>query len=590
MMGTIFCEVDRVDYVNLRMGIQAPLQDTATATQTFENKYWVNNGIYPFAFCNGEIMLTFKFYRSLLFAALATPLFTGCGGVANSEPGGQHPPTSSGGIIIAPPDTPLPPTDPVVGDKYTSVGTNPFVSTIHDPLSTFAADVDSASYDIFRRDINNYNVLPNSNSVRLEEYVNYFHYDYPVPQADAEHPFVITVDAAPHILDRDTQIMRVGIQAKKSLIEEHKGANLVFLVDVSGSMGTPEKLPLVKQLLSESLDILDPSDRVSIVTYASGTALRLEPTEVASKEEIRNVIQSLVASGGTYGAGGIQLAYEQAADGFIEGGINHVMLCSDGDFNVGASSTEALIQLIEEKRKTGVTFTALGFGRGNLNDAMLEATSNAGNGTYAVISSATQASQYVTERLLSNIQFVAKDMKIQVEFNPTMVSAYRLLGYENRNVLDGDFRDDQVDAGEVGAGHSVTALYELVMNGHSVPVVDNAPPMVDGAEYTGEVDINAEAIAIIRVRYKNIDATEADPAVEVTTTLDTIEANIDLVDADFRWAVATAAFAEILKQSPYGDSRFIEQIASIVDEQKTRDQDRTEFANLFAKARLKLGL
>ncbi len=304
------------------------------------------------------------------------------------------------------------------GDRFDPPGTNPFVVVAHDPLSTFAADSDTASYDIFRRDIAAGH-LPNPASVRIEEYVNFFEYDYAPPAVDSTTPFSVHLAAARHLLDRDTTLFRVGIQGKVAPpAQEKPAANLVFLVDVSGSMSGPSGLPLAKYVLRQSLEVLDPDDTVSIVSYSDDVTVALEPTPASETETILAVINGLRAGGSTAGAAALGAAYEQAAGGFIEGGMNHVVMCTDGDFNVGPSSTEAMVELIEEKRETGITLAVLGFGFGNLNDKMMEAVSNKGDGVYSHISSQEIADEYVAERLLSNMYFIAKNMKIQVEFNP----------------------------------------------------------------------------------------------------------------------------------------------------------------------------
>jgi Ca-activated chloride channel homolog len=463
--------------------------------------------------------------------------------------------------------------------------TNPFVEVAHDPLSTFAVDVDTASYDIFRRDVNA-GTLPVPTQVRLEDFVNFFDYDYPAPEAGAEEPFSIELAAAPNLIDNGTTLLRVGIQGELAPTFEKRAANLVFLVDVSGSMLSEEKLPLVKKVLTYTLDVLEPEDTVSIVTYASGTEVRLEPTKVDEAETIRGVIDSLDAGGSTNGAGGIQLAYAQAEAGFIEGGINHVILATDGDFNVGVSDTAGLVELIEEKRLTGVTLTALGFGTSN-NDQMMELVSNAGNGVYGVIADEAQAETYVSERLLHNLTFIAKDVKIQVEFNSDQVLAYRLLGYENRAIADQDFRNDVVDAGEIGAGHRVTALYQLVLVGGEVPSPEGAPAALSGAAYDGAVEVAPEDLVLVKVRYKDVDAMVEDPAYEVARTLrpGAIAASYLDLEQDFQWAVAMATFAEVLAGNPYASTFDLDQIQRIVDEQAERDTDRAEFATLFETAR-----
>ncbi|MBN1605790.1 MAG: von Willebrand factor type A domain-containing protein [Polyangiaceae bacterium] len=465
-----------------------------------------------------------------------------------------------------------------------STASNPFVVVEHDPLSTFAADVDTASYDMFVQYMSS-GMLPPASSVRLEEYVNYFEYDYPAPEADSEVPFSISLAAAPTIMDRDTVLLRVGIQGRLPPEEEKKPANLVFLVDVSGSMQTPEKLPLVQYTLLETLDVLAPSDTVSIVSYASDTRVRLEPTPVSSRVIIEQEIAALTAGGSTAGAAGLELAYQQAEAGFIEGGINHIVLCTDGDFNVGVSTTEGLLALIKEKRESGITLTALGFGSNN--DSMMEAVSNAGNGIYGVIADEDHATTYVHERMLSTLVHIAKDVKLQVEFNPDEVYAYRLLGYVNRAIADTDFRNDAVDAGEIGAGHRVTALYELVLVGHDIPTATGAPTVDDGDAYGGEAEVDPDDIVLVKVRYKDVDAEASDPAYEVAENLapsDVADSYADL-DTDFQWAIAVASFAEIVGHSPYADIDNLGVIQSIVGRPVYEDDaDRVEFATLADKA------
>jgi Ca-activated chloride channel family protein len=491
----------------------------------------------------------------------------------------------AGGIALPP--KPAPPTSTANPDPteapVVQPAVNPFVHVEHDPLSTFAVDVDTASYDIFRRDVLAGH-LPSPQTVRLEEFVNYFDYDYPAPEPNAPDPFSISLAAAPGLFG-NTTLLRVGIQGERAPEFEKKPANLVFLVDVSGSMASAEKLPLVQGVLTQTLSILEPNDTVSIVTYASGTGVALAPTPASERATIENVITNLTAGGSTNGAGGIQLAYQQAEDAFIDGGINHIVLCTDGDFNVGVSSTEGLIDLIEEKRKSGVTFTALGFGYEN-NDAMMEAVSNAGNGMYGVIANLDQATEYVHQRLLDNMTLIAKDVKIQVEFNPNWVTAYRLLGYENRAIADNDFRNDRVDAGEIGAEHRVTAVYELVLAGQEVPSPNKAPEPENGASYAGDVEVAENDLVLVKVRYKDVDATENDPAYEVNTTLnaDAIAESATDLDADFQWTVAVAAFAEILKGSPYASQDALPAIGELIAAQSSRDAARGEFKELFTQA------
>jgi Ca-activated chloride channel family protein len=520
-----------------------------------------------------------------VFLFLALLVVTGCAGAGEKA---SRPPSSSGaaGSSAGPP---LPPSN--AGDRYVAVGTNPFVATAHDPLSTFATDVDTASYDIFRRDVN-LDLLPQADSVRLEEYVNDFAYAYPAPAATDTAPFAISLAAAANVFDRPSALLRVGIQAAQPPPTAKRPANLVFLVDVSGSMQSPDKLGLVQRILRGTLEVLEPTDTVSVVTYAGSVGVRLEPTPIANSVTITKVIDGLTASGSTAGASGLTLAYQQAHAGFIEGGINHILLCTDGDFNVGPSSTADLLKIVKQEREGGVTLTTLGFGIGNLNDGMMEAVSDAGNGIYGVISSETQADSYLRDRMLSTIVRVANNMKVQVAFNPAKVTAYRLLGYEDRAVADEDFRNDAVDGGEVGAGHRVTALYEMILAGQAVPTPQGAPALLQGppVEETAPI-IGAADLVQVAVRWQSIGSAQDAPAHEVSAALpaETVCA-LDAADADLRWAAAVAAFAEILKGSPFADRAALPTIEAIVTEQKGHDAGRAEFAILFAKARMLMGL
>jgi Ca-activated chloride channel family protein len=474
--------------------------------------------------------------------------------------------------------------------QATPPATNPFVLAAHDPLSTFAADTDTASYDIFRGQIEG-GALPEPQSVRLEDFVNYFDYDYPAPADDAAVPFSMSLAAAPSLNAAGTLLFRVGIQGKPAPAERGP-ANLVFLIDVSGSMAAANKLPLVQVVVDEALDVLEPSDVISVVTYAGSTKVALGPTLVREKATIRAVIDGLHAGGATAGASGIDLAYTQAESAFVDGGINHVVMCTDGDFNVGASSDQVLLDLITQKRQSGITLTTLGFGTGDLNDSMMERVSDAGNGMYSVITSEDEAVKYAHDRLLSTMLHIAKDMKIQVEFNAEQVLAYRLLGYEDRAIADDQFTNDAVDAGEVGAGHRVTALYELVPAGGVVPAPTGAPPLSDGAAYAGEVDVAATDLALVKVRYKQPGAAATDDATEVDAAFaaSDVSASRDDLDADFRWAAAVATFAEVLKGSPYARRSELPQIQAIITaDPGNTTGDKSEFVTLFTEASALLG-
>jgi len=469
-------------------------------------------------------------------------------------------------------------------NNYERVGTNPFVVTGHDPLSTFAADVDTASYDLFRTMIRN-GQLPDRNSVRLEEFVNYFSYDYEKPTVDGPHPFGIALAAAPNLVTRDTTLLRVGIQGVELPEDrEKKPANLVFLVDVSGSMSA--QMPLVQTTLRETVDLLDPTDTISIVTYASNPGTLLTATPVSQKETILGAINGLSAGGSTNGEGGILAAYGEAEEAFLDDGINHILICTDGDFNVGATGTDTLEELIISKRETGITLTALGFGSGNYNDALMERISNAGNGIAGYIGSTADAERYVSDRMLSTLVHIAKDMKIQVEFNAEHVYAYRLLGYENRAIADDDFRNDVVDAGEIGNGHRVTALYELVFNEEDLPLIDGGLEPESGEGFAGTPEVLPEDLVLVKVRYKLPGASEADEATEVASTLSPgeVASGFEGSGSALQWAAAVAAYAEILKQSPYAAPSDLAGIEAVLNAQKGLDSDRAEFFELFTLA------
>ncbi len=479
------------------------------------------------------------------------------------------------------------PTPPEPSDEG-EILINPFVMAEHDPQSTFAADVDTASYDMFRRDALD-GRLPSARDVRVEEWINYFDYDYPAPKATAEEPFAIALAAGPSLTGNDTLMLRIGVQGRVASEEEKKPTNLVYLIDTSGSMSSPDKLPLVQLTLTESLEVLDPEDTISIVTYAGSTRVALKPTPVAERDAIEDAMAHLTAGGSTAGAAGLDLAYDQAEAGFVEGGINHVVLCTDGDFNVGPSSTDELVRLIETKRESGITLTALGFGENN--DAMMERVSNAGDGIYGIIINEDHAIEYVHEKLLSSLVHIAKDVKLQVEFNPELVAAYRLIGYENRAIADEDFRDDRVDAGEIGAGHRVTALYELVPADGQVPSPEGAPEPRRGDAFEGELEVGPGELVLVKIRYKEPGAAADDEAREVTRALGpaAVAASTDALDSDVVWATAVAAYAEIVRGNPYVSPEQLDVLADLMDDPAFEaDADRKEFITLFEATRERL--
>ncbi|MBU1332458.1 MAG: VWA domain-containing protein, partial [Gammaproteobacteria bacterium] len=344
-------------------------------------------------------------------------------------------------------------------EQYQKLADNPVHAVAEIPVSTFSIDVDTGSYANVRRFLNG-GQLPPQDAVRLEELVNYFPYAYPLPKGDV--PFGVHTELAATPWNPESRLLRIAIKASDLRIDELPPANLVFLVDVSGSMDRRDGLPMVQSTLKLLVEQLRAQDKVSLVVYAGSSSVVLEPTSGSEKAKIRAAIDQLTAGGSTAGESGIQLAYQQAQQGFIDGGINRILLATDGDFNVGISDFETLKQLAADKRKTGVSLTTLGFGTDNYNEQLMEQLADAGDGNYAYIDNLREARKVLVDQLSSTLATVARDVKIQVEFNPVQVSEYRLLGYENRALKREDFSNDKVDAGEIGAGHTVTALYEVV--------------------------------------------------------------------------------------------------------------------------------
>ncbi|PAW68083.1 MAG: hypothetical protein B9S34_03675 [Opitutia bacterium Tous-C1TDCM] len=451
------------------------------------------------------------------------------------------------GGIAAPPPAPADRLHTGNTESYSFFRDNPFVGAAANPFSTFAVDVDTASYSNVRRFLS-LRRLPAPDAVRIEELVNYFPYRYPAPQGPA--PFAAALEVAEAPWAPQHRLVRIGLKGREVAPEARPAANLVFLVDVSGSMNQPNKLPLVKDSLRKLLGKLRPDDRVAIVTYAGQSGLALPSTPVARSAEILAALEALRPAGATNGGMGIHLAYDIAKANFAADGVNRVVLCTDGDFNVGVSSPGDLVRLVEEKAKSNVFLTVLGFGMGNLKDGTLEQLADQGNGQYGYIDTAREADKLFVEEVTSTLVTIAKDVKIQVEFNPAKVASYRLIGYENRLLAKEDFNNDKVDAGEVGAGHTVTALYEIVPVGVETPVVVGAvderryqavAPAAPGTSASGE-------LLTVKLRYK-------EPTGEVSRKLE-----FPLTDsgrrfpeasADFRFAAAVAEFGMILRKSEF---------------------------------------
>jgi len=427
-------------------------------------------------------------------------------------------------------------------EQYQKLADNPIHSVAEAPVSTFSADVDTGAYANVRRLLNQ-GSLPPEGAVRLEELVNYFPYDYALPSDGS--PFGVTTELAPSPWNPHTRLLRIGIKASDRAVSELAPANLVFLVDVSGSMDRREGLPLVKSTLKLLVDQLRDQDRVSLVVYAGESRVVLEPTSGRDKAKIRTAIDQLTAGGSTAGASGIQLAYQMAQQGFIDQGINRILLATDGDFNVGISDFDSLKAMAAEKRKSGVSLTTLGFGVDNYNEHLMEQLADAGDGNYAYIDNLREARKVLVDQLSSTLAVVAKDVKLQVEFNPAQVSEYRLLGYENRALKREDFSNDKVDAGEIGAGHTVTALYEIVPAGEKGWLEPLRYAQAKAPQQAGKQG----ELAMLRVRYK---APQGGSSRLIERPISVQQpASLAAASPDLRFAAAVAAFSQQLKDGRY---------------------------------------
>ena len=455
-----------------------------------------------------------------------------------------------------------PPTD---REGYARIEENGFRPVVAAPLSTFSIDVDGAAYSNVRRFIRN-GEEPPVDAVRIEEMLNYFSYDDPAPDEASDDPFEVTMETASAPWANGHTMLRIGMQGRAIDARDRPPTNLVFLLDVSGSMSRPDKLPLLKKAFGMLTDQLRAEDRVSIVVYAGETGTVLEPAPGNDKATILDAINELRAGGSTAGGAGIQAAYALAEENFDPEGINRVILATDGDFNVGASSDAEMIRLIEEKRESGVFLTVLGFGQGNLQDSKMEQIANHGNGTYSYIDSALEARKVLVSELGGTLQTIAKDVKLQVEFNPRHVGAYRLIGYENRLLDAEDFKDDTKDAGELGAGHHVTALYELVP-----PDRVEGLPGVDSLKYQNQA-LTAAADSpewlTVKLRYKAPDSDEStlmerpltpDPGTTVST--------------DMNFALSVAGFGMILRDSEFRGSLTVDAVRTLAEQGRGQDPD-----------------
>ena len=478
---------------------------------------------------------------------------------------------------------------PSTNESYARTNENTFVRASQEPLATFSIDVDTASFSNVRRFLNQ-NQMPPRDAVRIEELVNYFTYDYPNPSGGRPIGVSMAVTSAPW--NSRNRLVRFGVKARDIDRGRRPASNLVFLIDVSGSMNTEQKLPLVKSGLKLMVDQLGENDTVSIVVYASATGLVLPPTRGDRKDIITRALDDLQAGGSTNGGAGIQLAYAQAMANFIRGGVNRVILMTDGDFNVGITSQADLTRLIEDRAKSGVFLSVLGFGMGNLKDSTMERLADMGNGHYAYIDTLSEARKVLVEEMSGTLVTVAKDVKIQVDFNPAKVEAYRLIGYENRILRPEDFNNDQKDAGDMGAGHTVTALFEIVPRGGTVPGPSIDPSVFQPGTRSASAapsnnsangNANSSDLLVLRLRYKLPDAAES-------TRMDVPLADRDVAfaraDPDVRFAAAVAAFGMILKDSPYKGDATLEWVLDTASGSAGQDRGgyRDEFVSLVRKA------
>ncbi len=471
--------------------------------------------------------------------------------------------------------------------RYGSLIDNAWTSPLKNPLSTFSIDVDTASWTNVRGMIRSGITaaqIPND-AVRIEEMINYFDWTYPQPKGD--HPFAFAVEEAACPWNADNRLLRVGIQGMEIPKRKRPDANLVFLLDVSGSMNQPNKLPMVKKAISILVEELDENDSVTMVVYAGAEGVALPPTSGRAQATISMALRKLNAGGSTNGGAGIKLAYKLAAEQFIEGGINRVILCTDGDFNVGLTGNDELVKMVERKAKSGVFLSVCGFGRDNLNDAMLEKITNKGNGNYFFIDTPREARKVFLKDMMGTLMTIAKDVKIQMEFNPAKVAAYRLIGYANRRLNAEDFENDKVDAGEVGSGHSVTALYEVIPVGGEN---DPRSTVTSSLRYQRDVDppkpkreiIPSNELALLKLRYKRPDE---DESILMEQAIMPSGTNIEAASKDYQFASAVALFGMILREHESVKGQGIADVIKLAEKGMGNDPHgyRAEFVKVVRK-------
>ena len=518
-----------------------------------------------------------RFFSGLLAAVFL--VLANCAACTKSpSPAPPPPPPPSSHSLRAAPPPPLPPS--LNTEEYGVIEESGFAAVVNKPLSTFSIDVDTASYANVRRFLHD-GALPPADAVRIEELINYFDYDYPDPAAS--EPFNIVTEMADCPWAPSHQLVHIGLRSKPVATANLPPNNLVFLLDVSGSMGYADKLPLLKKAFSLLIEQLRPQDQISIVVYAGAAGMVLSPTSGLQKTKILNTLLQLEAGGSTAGGAGIRLAYKLARENFLKAGNNRVILATDGDFNVGVSSDGELVRMIEHERESGVFLTVLGFGTGNLKDSKMEQLADHGNGNYAYIDNLLEARRVLVEQMGATLLTIAKDVKLQVEFNPAQVKAYRLLGYENRRLRDEEFKDDKKDAGDLGAGHSVTALYEVVPAGSEEPL-----PEVDPLKYQQTVlrpnAASSNEVLRVKVRYKPPEESESRLLARILTKPAAGDAGPSQA---FRFSAAVAEFGLLLRDSDYKGEADYDRAFQSASQALGNDEDgrRSELLSLLRTAR-----
>ncbi|MDP6636537.1 MAG: VWA domain-containing protein [Phycisphaerae bacterium] len=523
----------------------------------------------------------------IVLAGVGTIVFLGCGvpmrysGMDRSEMQVSRPAAMPGLTKAVVSESPRPEIHHNT-ETYDRIVDNSFRLVTDHPLSTFSTDVDTASYANIRRFLT-HNQLPPPGAVRIEEMINYFTYAYDQPTSRSPHPFAVHAQAASCPWEPKHRLVRIALKGRELDPTKRPNSNLVFLLDVSGSMGSPNKLPLVKAAMKMLVEQLGEGDRVAIAVYAGASGLVLDSTSCDRKEAIISALDKLQSGGSTNGGAGIELAYNVAVSNFIKGGTNRVILATDGDFNIGTTNNSELIRLIEKKASSGVFLSVLGFGMGNYKDSRMEKLADKGNGNYAYIDSESEARKVLVREMCGTLVTIAKDVKIQVEFNPAQVVAYRLIGYENRMLNKEDFNDDKKDAGDIGAGHTVTALYQIVPAGVKVNV-----PSVDKLKYSSSTTSTAAdssgEMMTVKLRYKKPDG---DKSTRMDIVVRDDGKSIDKTSKDFRFASSVASFGMLLRKSQYKGGYTLDAVAELAESAIGDDPEgyRKEFVKLVNTAR-----